>query len=66
MTKEVIERAEFPFNLDLSTLDTSSITNILHDIESHLPLMDSESELSQLQEVKAFFEQELMTVHRLH
>lgn len=62
MTKEV----DFPFNLDLSSLDTGSITNILNDIESHLPLMQSESDLSQLREVKAFFEQELMAISRLH
>lgn len=62
MSKE----SNFPFNLDLSTLDTGSITNILNDIESHLPLMESEGDLSQLLQVKEFFETELMVERRLH
>jgi len=60
------KQSSFPFNLDLSTLDTGSITNILNDIESHLPLMESEGDLSQLLQVKEFFETELMVEHRLH
>ncbi len=62
MSKE----SNFPFNLDLSTLDTGSITNILNDIESHLPLMESEGDLSQLLQVKEFFETELKAERRLH
>ena len=42
MSKE----SNFPFDLDLSTLDTSSITNILGDIEMHMPLMQSEGAVS--------------------
>lgn len=56
----------FPFDLDLSSLDTGSITNILNDIELHLPLMESEGDLNQLLQVKAFFEDELKVTHRLH
>ncbi len=62
MTKD----KNFPFNLDLSVLDTGSITNILNDIEHHLPLMDSEGDVSQLMKVKAFFEDELKLASRLH
>jgi hypothetical protein len=62
MSKE----AKFPFDLDLSTLDTSSITNILNDIEHHLPFMESEGDLCQLLEVKEFFEGELKIPRRLH
>ncbi len=62
MSKEL----KFPFDLDLSTLDTASITNILSDIEWHLPLMEDEGDLSQLLQVKEFFEKELKTVRRLH
>ena len=62
MTKE----AKFPFDLDLSTLDTGSITNILNDIEQHMPLMESEKDKTQLLEVKEFFEEELKLVKRLH
>lgn len=62
MSKEL----KFPFDLDLSTLDTGSITNILNDIEHHLPLMESDGDLSQLLEVKEFFEDELKEVRRLH
>ena len=62
MTKE----AKFPFDLDLSNLDTGSITNILADIEHHLPLMESEGDFNQLLQVKAFFEEELRVFRRLH
>ncbi|MCI5105425.1 MAG: hypothetical protein MRY76_01795 [Pseudomonadales bacterium] len=57
---------KFPFNLDLSVLDTGSITNILNDIEYHMPLMDSEGEVSELKQVKEFFEDELKLSWRLH
>ena len=60
------KESKFPFDLDLSTLDTGSITNILNDIEQHLPFMESEGDLSQLMQVKAFFEQELKASRRLH
>lgn len=56
----------WPFEVDLSSLDTGSITNILNDIEQHLPLMESEDDLSQLLRVKEIFEKELMESHRLH
>lgn len=62
MSKEL----KFPFNLDLSVLDTASITNILNDIEYHMPLMDSEGEISQLKQVREFFEDELKVSWRLH
>ena len=62
MTKE----SEFPFDVDLSSLDTGSITNILKDIEQLLPLMDSEGDLSRLLQVKEFFEKELKVASRLH
>ena len=64
--KNKIKSGNFPFDLDLSNLDTGSITNILNDIEQHLPLMESEGDLSQLLRVKAFFEDELKVSHRLH
>ncbi len=57
---------KFPFDLDLSSLDTGSITNILNDIEHHLPLMETEGDLSQLLAVKEFFEGELKLSRRLH
>lgn len=62
----MVKETKFTFDLDLSTLDTGSITNILNDIEQHLPLMESEGDLSQLLQVKAFFEQELKAANRLH
>ena len=46
---------KFPFDLDISSLDTGSITNILNDIEQLLPLMESEGDLSRLLSVKEFF-----------
>jgi len=57
---------KFPFDLDISSLDTGSITNILNDIEQLLPLMESEGDLSRLLSVKAFFEKELKVASRLH
>jgi hypothetical protein len=56
----------WPFDLDLSTLDTSAITNILNDIETHLPLVESEGGMTELLRVKRLFETELMTNRRLH
>jgi len=55
-----------PFEVDLSALDTGSITNILNDIENHLPLMETEDDVSELLKVKELFEKELMVAHRLH
>lgn len=66
MIKDNTKTGNFPFDLDLSNLDTGSITNILNDIEQHLPLMESEGDLSQLLKVKAFFEDELKVSHRLN
>ena len=60
------KESEFPFDVDLSSLDTGSITNILKDIEQLLPLMDSEGDLSRLLQVKEFFEKELKIASRLH
>ncbi|MGE4630046.1 MAG: hypothetical protein AAEC86_06350 [Pseudohongiellaceae bacterium] len=60
------KESEFPFDLDLSSLDTGSITNILKDIEQLLPLMGSEGDLSRLLRVKEFFEKELKVASRLH
>ena len=60
------KESDFQFDLDLSTLDTGSITNILKDIEQHLPLMESEGDISQLLQVKKFFEKELKESRRLH
>ena len=59
------EKPSWPFDMDLSSLDTGSITNILTDIENqlhHLPAAD----LAELQRVKELFENELMEVRRLH
>jgi hypothetical protein len=56
----------WPFDMDLSVLDTGSITNILNDIESHIPLMETEADVSELLKVKELFEKELMVARRLH
>jgi len=56
----------WPFEVDLSLLDTGSITNILTDIEQHLPLMETEDDVSELLKVKELFEKELMVARRLH
>ena len=56
----------WPFEVDLSALDTASITNILADIEQHLPLMETDDDVSELLKVKEMFEKELMVAHRLH
>ena len=58
--------SSFPFDLDLSMLDTGSITNILNDIELHLPRMENSGDVSHLLEVKAFFDNELKVAKRLH
>ena len=60
------KETKFPFDLDLSVMDTGSITNILNDIEQHMPLMDDERDKSQLLQVKEFFEDELKALRRLH
>ncbi len=62
MSKE----SNFPFDLNLSTLDTSSIINILNDIEMHMPHVESDGDMSRLLQVKAFFESELKMERRLH
>lgn len=64
--RSMSKESNFPFDLDLSTLDTSSITNILSDIEMHMPLMESEGDVTQLLQVKDFFESELKIERRLH
>jgi hypothetical protein len=56
----------WPFDMDLSALDTGSITNILTDIENHLLLLRSDEDLSELMRVKTLFENELMESRRLH
>ncbi|MFM1896209.1 MAG: hypothetical protein RLZZ385_1283 [Pseudomonadota bacterium] len=56
----------WPFDVDLSAMDTGSITNSLNDIEIHLPLMETEADISELMKVKEFFEKELMVARRLH
>ena len=58
--------SKFPFDLDLSTLDTGSITNILNDTDQHMPFMENERDRIQLVQVKEFFEEELKLVNRLH
>lgn len=62
----LVNDPSWPFDVDLSTLDTSSITNILTDIENHLPLIESEGGMTELLRVKKIFESELMTSRRLH
>lgn len=56
----------WPFDVDLSALDTGSITNIILDIENHLPLLKSENDMLELLRVKRLFEEELMEARRLH
>ena len=60
------KQSSFPFDLDLSILDTASLTNIFSDFAHHLPLMATECDLDQLLDVKAFFETELKASRRLH
>ena len=56
----------WPFDVDLSTLDTGSITNLIMDIENHLPLLTSEGDLQELLRVKKLFEDELMASRSMH
>jgi hypothetical protein len=56
----------WPFDVDLSALDTGSITNLIMDIENHLPLLTSEGDMQELLRVKQLFEEELMESRRLH
>ncbi|MEX0618094.1 MAG: hypothetical protein WDZ76_02855 [Pseudohongiellaceae bacterium] len=58
--------SHWPYEVDLSTLDTASITNLLNDIENHLPLMENPQDLTELLRVKELFENELMASWRLH
>ena len=60
------KNSAWPFDMDLSRLDTASITNILTDIENHLPRLESSLGVSELLRVKKIFESELMSPHRLH
>lgn len=61
----MINNQPWPFDMDLSALDTGSITNILTDIENHLHLLP-EADLPELMRVKTLFENELMEARRLH
>lgn len=60
------KNSAWPFDMDLSRLDTASITNLLTDIENHLPRLESSVGVSELLRVKKIFESELMSPHRLH
>ncbi len=66
MTDGVEQDSSWPFDLDLSALDTGSITNLIMDIENHLPLLTSEGDMQELLRVKKLFEEELMDSRRLH
>jgi len=66
MSRNMPGDTPWPFDVDISTLDTSSITNIILDIENHLSLLDSETDLLELLRVKKLFEDELMAARRLH
>lgn len=66
MSRNLHQETTWPFDMDISTLDTSSITNIILDIENHLSLLNSETELLELLRVKKLFEDELMATRRLH
>lgn len=66
MTDNVEQDSSWPFDLDLTALDTGSITNLIMDIENHLPLLTSESDMQELLRVKTLFEEELMDSRRLH
>ena len=65
-TMKMINDSSWPFDVDLTALDTGSITNILNDIENHLPLMETAGDLTELLRVKELFEAELMQVSRVH
>lgn len=60
------QNSTWPFDVDLSALDTGSITNLIQDIENHLPLLTSEGDMQELLRVKRLFEEELMETRRLH
>ncbi|MDO9477070.1 MAG: hypothetical protein Q8S94_02535 [Pseudohongiella sp.] len=60
------QNSTWPFDVDLSALDTGSITNLILDIENHLPLLTSEGDMQELLRVKRLFEEELMETRRLH
>jgi len=62
----MLKDPSWPFDMDLSSLDTGCITNILRDIENHLPSVESSIGVKELMRVKKIFESELMSVHRLH
>jgi hypothetical protein len=66
VTDGVEQDSSWPFDLDLSALDTGSITNLIMDIENHLPLLTSEGDMQELLRVKKLFEEELMDSRRLH
>ena len=66
VTDNVEQDSSWPFDLDLTALDTGSITNLIMDIENHLPLLTSESDMQELLRVKTLFEEELMDSRRLH
>lgn len=66
ITESVEQESSWPFDLDLSALDTGSITNLIMDIENHLPLLTSEGDMQELLRVKKLFEEELMDSRRLH
>lgn len=66
MSQEISQNTIWPFDVDLSALDTGSITNIILDIENHLPLLKSEGDMKELLRVKKLFEEELMESRRLH
>lgn len=66
MSRDTGVDTPWPFDVDISALDTSSITNIVLDIENHLSLLESESDLLELLRVKKLFEDELMATRRLH
>ena len=60
------QNSTWPFDVDLSAVDTGSITNLILDIENHLPLLTSEGDMQELLRVKRLFEEELMETRRLH
>lgn len=66
MSYNTSQNTIWPFDVDLSALDTGSITNIILDIENHLPLLKSEGDMKELLRVKKLFEEELMEARRLH
>ena len=57
---------KFLSDIDLSGLDTGSLTNTLNDIDSRLPRLADAADLSQMLQVKDIFERELRQPRRLH